>query len=63
MPPFHGGDQGFDTPTGYIMISGRSMVECLTCNEVVESSILFFRSYKCGIIDLLVCTSNSGGLE
>ena len=25
-PPFHGGDQGFDTPTGYIMISGRSMV-------------------------------------
>ena len=26
MPPFHGGDQGFDTPTGYIIISGRSMV-------------------------------------
>jgi hypothetical protein len=33
MPPFHGGDQGFDTPTGYLnfeycnlIISGRSMV-------------------------------------
>ena len=32
MPPFHGGDQGFDTPTGYLFciicltFSGRSMV-------------------------------------
>ena len=70
MPPFHGGDQGFDTPTGYfngiicMMFSGgvtvaqrflvplvevriftgefclgNSMVECLTCNEVVGGSI------------------------
>ena len=70
MPPFHGGDQGFDTPTGYLcgiiclMFSGgvtvaqrflvplvevriftgesrlgNSMVECLTCNEVVGGSI------------------------
>ena len=70
MPPFHGGDQGFDTPTGYlcgiiclmfsggVMVAqrflvplvevriftgesrlGNSMVECLTCNEVVGGSI------------------------
>ena len=70
MPPFHGGDQGFDPPTDYLkrviflndfrsfngrtevfgafnwssnlyrkICLGNSMVECLTCNEVVGGSI------------------------
>ena len=45
MPPFHGGDQGFDTPTGYLcgiiclMFSGGVMVAQRCLVPLVEVRI------------------------
>ena len=55
MPPFHGGDQGFDTPTGYLnfeycnlIISGRSMVGQRFLVPLVEVRI-FTGEFTCTI--------------